>query len=291
MKKYTLIAVLAATASLFMTACSGESSPTPHDEPIIRLFYYGPEFGGGDKQGEVAPLHKIYSATSSDGISFTEEEGVRFEKENITDPDVFAVPGQYVMFTSIGSQIAKATSETAAGTYAEDTSFNWNNGAVCSTSFIGDKFVTFYCSGNNINYAFYNTDTGELEQVGTALTNPFADGMICDPTVIRALDGTYIMYYKYAPSEAMGPMQHKIYYATSPDGFVFTDSGVLVKDEASVPGAIMIGGKIYLYYVDGPTDSIAVGISEDGGATFAFQAVTIEGQSAAKAWDPDPIPY
>jgi hypothetical protein len=164
-------------------------------------------------------------------------------------------------------------------------------GSVCSTVMIGENLTTFYCGNGAIDYAFYNTSTGMLDPVGRALANPFSDGIICDPTVIQLEDGTYIMYYKYSPPDATGPMQHSIYYATSADGLTYTDSGVLIKDQASVPGAVIIDGKIYLYYVDGPTDTTAVGISQGDVATFDFQSVVITGQTAAKAWDPNPVMY
>lgn len=281
---------IAIAISLFLSACGGSS--TPEAQPIIRLFYFGSENVPTPDKQDAEPAHKIYSATSSDGINFTEEEGVRFEKEFITDPDVFMVStSEWIMFTSLGSQIIKAISEMVNGTYVEEVNFGWDMGSVCSTVPIGEHFVTFYCGGGNIDYAFYNTSTGYLEPVGTALINPFADGIICDPTVIRLEGGTYVMYYKYSPPDATGPLQHSIYYATSADGLTYTDSGVMIKDQASVPGAVIVDGTIYLYYVDGPTDTTAVGISQGDVATFDFQPVTITGQTAAKAWDPNPLIY
>jgi len=292
----TVAAALSIALSVFIWGCGGSS--TPPAQPIIRLFYYGSETAPpSDKAAlsgkqDMEPAHKIYSAVSSDGVNFTEEEGVRFEREAITDPDVFPVStSEWIMFTSHGAEIIKATSSSVIGTYVEDISFSWDLGSVCSTVPIGDKLTTFYCGNAGIDYAFYNTSTGQLEAVGRALENPFGDGMICDPTVIQLEDGTYVMYYKYAPPGSTGPLQHSIYYATSADGLTYTDSGILIKEQASVPGAVMVDGRIYLYYVDGSVDTTAVGISQGGVAAFEFQPVTITGQTAAKAWDPNPIMY
>lgn len=291
MKNPSIISFAFAIAAMtLLSACSGSS--TPETQPIIRLFYYGSETAPTPDKQDAEPAHKIYSAISDDGINFTEEEGARFEKEYITDPDVFMVStSQWIMFTSMGAAIIKSTSEMVNGTYVEDVNFGWDLGSVCSTVLIGEHLTTFYCGNNGIDYAFYSTSTGMLDPVGRALENPFGDGMICDPTVIQLEDGTYVMYYKYAPPGASGPMQHSIYYATSADGLTYTDSGVLIKDQASVPGAVIVDGKIYLYYVDGSADTTAVGISQGDVATFDFQPVTITGQTAAKAWDPDPLPY
>jgi hypothetical protein len=56
---------------LLLAACSGSS--TPEAQPIIRLFYFGSEpVAEADKQNG-GEEHSIYSATTSDGINFTEE--------------------------------------------------------------------------------------------------------------------------------------------------------------------------------------------------------------------------
>lgn len=287
--------------ALMIAGCGSSSSSPAPENSIIRLFYFIPP--GSSKTEEpkavdgattTEPPHQIYSALSSDGINFRQESGVRFEWDAITDPDVFQLnDSQYVMFTSLGADIVKATSETVNGTYVEDPLFAWNNGAVSSTVNINGTFVTFYCSGSSgIRYAFYDVNTGALEDKGLALANPFeVDSQICDPTVILLDDGTYIMYYKYAPFGSTGPSQHKIYYATSTDGLNYTDSGILIKDQASVPGAIKVGDTIYLYFVSGLTDSTNVGLSTDNGATFNFQEISVSDSSGTKFWDPNPIPY
>jgi hypothetical protein len=282
---------------LFAACGSSSSTPEPEADPVIRLFYYVPDLGGamvvGKAEGE-EPDHMIYSATSSDGTSFTQEEGVRFQRQFITDPDVFmAAEGEYVMFTSEGSQIIRATSTAANGTYTESASMGWDNGAICSTVPIGDKLVTFYCdtAASGIGYAFYDIESGTLSPQGTALENPFGTGVVCDPTIVQLEDGTYQMYYKYRePDAPEGPMNDSVYLATSSDGFTY-EGNALIKESASVPGAIRVGSTIYLYYVDGMQNSTAVGVSQDNGATFEFGDITMTDGAGPNLWDPDPIAY
>lgn len=279
--------------ALALTGACGGSAAT--NDPEIRLYYYGSNAassGGtsvGSTKQDAETVHGIYSAISSDGINFTEESGVRFEKAGIADPDVFPVTyDNYVMFTSIGRRLVKATSMIDAGTFVEDTEFDWDSGSVCSSYLVASHHTTFYCDGGDIRYAFYNASTGGLEPAGVALENPFDSGTICDPTVVRIDSGDYVMYYGYAPEGSTGPLQHSIYYALSANGLTYIDAGIMIKDQASAPGAIFLNGKIYLYYVDGAADTTAVGISEDNGYSFTFQSIAITGRTADSVQDPNP---
>lgn len=144
------------------------------------------------------PPKDVHSAISSDGINFTEEAGLRFTKNNITDPDVFMLNDSlWVMFVSKGTTIVRATSPDGL-TFTEDPTFIWNNGAVCSTFlFPGGIFRTYYCGMGGINSAS-NTDGYNLAiDTGVRLT-PGANEFICDPTLVY-LNSVYIMYYKSAP--------------------------------------------------------------------------------------------
>ena len=101
------------------------------------------------------------------------------------------------------------------------------------------------------------------------------------------------MFYKWAPQEVGGSIsQHQIYTATSSDGLTYTATMTLIRDAASVPGAVRVGGKIYLYFVDGSgtlsdLGAVAMGMSSDEGKTFSFQTISFD--SAVNAVDPDPI--
>jgi len=67
-------------------------TPAPVGDEVIRLYYYGPSKLGVNPE-EIPGAHNIYSASSSDGINFKEDQGVRFSYDSgilsgITDPDV-----------------------------------------------------------------------------------------------------------------------------------------------------------------------------------------------------------
>lgn len=292
MKQKTLLIFVAGLYLLaILTACgsSSLSTPTPEEPtPIIRLFYYG-------QTPPYADSHKIYSATSVDGLTFTEESGARFEYEGITDPDVFFDGTQYVMFSSLVSTVIKATSTTANGTYVEDSSFEWDNGGVFSTVKISDVYKTFYAAVGvqGISVASYDSSSGQLTAEGVALENPHDVGSIGDPSVIQLADETWLMFYKYYPSPESGPDEHQIYTATSPDGSIWTATMNLVRDQASVPGAVCIDNTIYVYFVDGTlTDTnLGVGVSEDDGATFTFSEVSFENSVESEHVDPVAIAY
>ena len=99
------------------------------------------------------------------------------------------------------------------------------------------------------------------------------------------------MFYKYEASEEdASPYGHQVYTAPSPDGLTWTPTLTLVRDHASVPGAVRIDDTIYLYFVDGEADSLGVGISTDEGSSFEFQSVTIpDTQEEGNHVDPNPV--
>lgn len=91
-------------------------------------------------------------------------------------------------------------------------------------------------------------------------------------------------------NETNGPYYHQVYSATSQDGLVWEKQGELLFDHASVPGAVIKDGIIYLYFVDasGDTDGLSVGISKDLGKTFAKKSVVIQEVISRDSVDPHP---
>lgn len=144
------------------------------------------------------PPKDVHSAISSDGINFTEEAGIRFTKNYITDPDVFMLNDSlWVMFVSKGTTMVRTISSDGL-TFTEDTTYHWNNGAVCSTfPFPGGIYRTYYCGQGGINSAT-STDGFNLTIESGARLTPGSNEFICDPTMVY-LDPIYIMYYKSAP--------------------------------------------------------------------------------------------
>jgi hypothetical protein len=276
------------------------TAPASSSSDIIRLYYYGPSAVGVDP-AMLTGTHCIYSASSSDGINFKEDPGVRFSydtKSNfgITDPDVVRLnDGSWLMFASLGENLVKAVSPTSSGTFTSDNTFHWDRGGVPGSFNFDGVIRTFMCYQGSIHMAIYDQKSGTLTDAGVALASPPSGGIIADPSVIK-VGNEYLMFYKYAASPVTPPTEHEIYLATSADGINWSqhnDNKFIGK--GSVPGAVYYNGTIYVYYCGqafgpGPTPpDFGVAISHDNGTTFTFATVTISGKVAAGAADPSAV--
>lgn len=295
---------------LCLACTGGKGSDTPHetadsDTPItgpLHLFYKGGPRGSVWNDDSV---HSIYSASSADGITFS-EDGLVFTSDAGNDPDAFPLGDGFALFTSTGPTLTFATATTINGPYGGSSEFSWFGGGGPSTIEVNGSTQVFYCGANGIDVATLITDPVSLSPFSSALVNPFGEGHICDPTVVRLSDGTYRMYYYWGPSLDSGPWLHAIYSATSDDGLHYTAVDTELRAQASVPGALVWGDTLYLYAVDtvggGTPDSgdsadtakpdvsgLVVGISTDGGATFEFQPVILNNAVMEEAFDPDAI--
>jgi hypothetical protein len=295
-----VLLILSGCAQSSAVAPASTTAPASSSGDIIRLYYYGPSAVGVDP-GTLTGPHCIYSASSSDGINFTEDPGVRFSydtKSNfgITDPDVVRLnDGSWLMFASLGEDLVKAVSPTSFGTFTSDNTFNWNRGGVPGSFNFDGVIRTFVCYQGGIHMAVYDQKSGTLTDDGVALASPPSGGIIADPSVIKVGD-EYLMFYKYAASPSTPPTEHEIYLATSADGINWSQHAEnRFIGKGSVPGAVYYKGTIYVYYCgqifgQGPTPpDFGVAISHDNGATFIFATVTISGKVAAGAADPSAI--
>jgi hypothetical protein len=203
----------------------------------------------------------------------------------LSDPDAFKESNTWTIFYSKAvapqepdkSTLFKATCTTPNGTFTTDTSFSGNYGNISSTIKIGDTWYVYGVS-EGIKVSTYNPSTNQLNYIKVAIP-----GAVADPSVIQLSTNSFKMYYKSAGNT---------YCADSSDGLNW-EAGTLVASNAEVPGAIYVGGKIYLYYVNSAQDAnqgkILVRISSDNGATFSSPQV-VTGLADA-ACDPDPVAY
>lgn len=285
---------------------SVDSAVPPAAGPL-QLFYKG---GPLRARWDDEDVHSIYAASSADGVNFV-EEGLVFTSAAGNDPDVFAHADGYGLFTSTGPTLTFATSATAAGTYDLVGEFSWFGGGGPSTLEVAGSERVFYCGANGIDVTTFVADPPGLGPFESALLNPFGTGHVCDPSVITLADGTYVMFYLWSPELDSGPWEHQLYAATSVDGLHFTANPTMLRDQASVPGALLWGDVLYLYAVDatgggepdtadtGAMDTadtakpersgLIVGTSTDGGQSFDWQEVMIPGKAMAQAFDPDAI--
>lgn len=286
-------------SSILTPTTTSTPVPTFSSDKVIRLYYYGPSTLGMDPAA-IPGTHCIYSATSSDGINFKEDSGVRFSYDTnatfgITDPDIVRLnDGSWLMFTSLGTNLVKAVSFTSSGIFSNDKIFSWNRGGVSGSYNFDGVVRTFVCYQGGIHMATYDQKDGVLNYSGIAL-NPPISGIIADPSVIQ-IGKMYLMFYKYAASPSVPPTEHEIYLAISTDGVKWsqhTDNKFVGK--GSVPGAIYYNGVIYVYYCGlkpgggGPKADMGVAISRDDGATFSFSTITITGKASMGAVDPSAV--
>lgn len=161
-----------------------DPAPMLLDNGQIRLYYF--DIAPTMKEG--TQNNSIYSAISNDGINFVEEEGIRFKKSDIYDPDVIKINETWRMYVGTGEQtvLSAISSDGLNFTYEgvalqrgsipnvifeNDTYYLFTGGIEVSTSTDGKTF-----SGNERTF-----DCGALT---------------ADPGVVKIKEGKYFMVYK-----------------------------------------------------------------------------------------------
>lgn len=172
----------------------------------FRLYYFG--FGppaGSTAKPDPSAGHKFYSAISDDGMHFTEEEGVRFQGQNITDPEVVQLPdGSFLMYISRGQETLIASSPD--GLTFTDTGRTLAGGGVPGAVVLEDGTVRWYgCSQGGIVTATAKDGLVFEARQTVSLTPKPTDPVVCDPAVVRLPDGTFVGVIKTAPSQGTGP--------------------------------------------------------------------------------------
>ncbi|HCM51570.1 TPA: hypothetical protein DIS56_00305 [Candidatus Saccharibacteria bacterium] len=163
------------------------------DDGKLRLYYL--VFPGPPTSGQPpTSVNKVYSATSSDGLNFTEEQGVRFEYAQITDPDVIKIGTTWFMYAAQGQTQIYATSTNGSSfTYKGVTR---QKGSVSKTIALSDgKYRQFYCA-DGISSSTTSDGINWMDE-GVNLAAP-AGKIICDPSPIQLDDGSWLMVYKAA---------------------------------------------------------------------------------------------
>lgn len=154
----------------------------------IRLYYF--DIGTTRTGNSINTSdNKIYSALSDDGINFVEEQGVRFAKADIYDPDVIMDGKIWRMYVGTGSsqQVLSATS-------SDGLSFTYE-GIALDKATIPNVILE-----NNTYYLF----TGGIEistsmdgKTFTKTTNRFdSGGLTADPGVVKLGPNNYFMVFK-----------------------------------------------------------------------------------------------
>lgn len=164
----------------------------------VRIYYV--EFGGGPAQNGMPASgvkNKVLSAISSDGITFTKEEGTRFEYDRLTDPDVVKIGDTWFMYVSQGPKSIVATSDDGLDfTYKKDIR---DTGSVSNTLLVDNgKYRQFYCMNGGIKSALTTNGLDFSDESGDRLDDsPSGYAMVCDPAPIK-VDNGWLMIYKAA---------------------------------------------------------------------------------------------
>lgn len=156
------------------------------EDGTLRLYFFGSEITSGDPAKHPGK-HKVYSAKSSNGVNFI-IEGVSFEDEKLTDPEVIYFQNKYFMYYSVGATIKLATSSDGLKFTAVNITGGDVGGVPGALALDNNGIRLFGCKGG-IQMAFASNGI-----------NFKPDGMIdikaCDPAAVKLSDGRYALLYK-----------------------------------------------------------------------------------------------
>jgi|GEM_PF-3260366 len=287
---------------LSIAAC-GTDSDSGNDGPTgsspVRLIWFHTT-ASGDPAAAPNP-HAVKQAVAPDGVNF-EEAVTIFEADNLVDPDFFPLldgTGYGLIYTDFSAnQLKYAFSTTVDGTYSAVGSAITTGGQSATIEKNGELIALF--SGVS-SFPLTASSTGAQITSGGSLSNGViststlgkSGGVVADPTVIELADGSYRAYVKYAASGAQ-PSAHEVWTVTSSD-LQSWGNPLLIRESASVPGAVRVGNEIFLYFVDfsadlSSTNSLAYGLSTNGGTEFEFGTVMLDGAAITNAYDPAALP-
>ncbi|MEM0467388.1 MAG: hypothetical protein QXX20_07345 [Candidatus Thermoplasmatota archaeon] len=166
-----------------------DPAPLLLDDGRIRLYYF--DINEGRSSHSPPGTNKIYSAISTDGRHFIQEDGIRFEKEAIFDPDVVCVGNTWYLYVGyiMSNQILSAIS-TDGLTFTEKGPA-YHGGTVPDVFYHNGTYY-LYTIGIDISTSqdglwFTKTSSRFQSNVGT---------VTADASVIQLNDGTYLMLYK-----------------------------------------------------------------------------------------------
>jgi len=166
-----------------------DPAPFLLDDGRIRLYYF--DINEERTSDDPERTNKIYSAVSTDGINFVQEDGIRFSKHGIYDPDVIEVNGVWRMYVGDidGNMVISAISSDGLNFVEEGIAYS---GGAVPDVFFKDGTYYLYVAGIDIatsqdGVSFSKTAYSFQSQLG---------GVTADPSVIELNDGTYIMLYK-----------------------------------------------------------------------------------------------
>lgn len=175
-----------------------DPDPFLMDSGQIRLYYF--DINADRSPGTQGSANKIYSAVSNDGINFTEEEGVRFQKTGIYDPDVIKVGDTYRMYVGDmeGNTTYSATSSDGL-TFTEEGPA-YVGGTIPNVYYDSSQY---YLYTGGIDIAF-SQDGAKFTKSNYSFRSNIGH-TTADPSVIQIADGSYILFFKFQEGDGSMP--------------------------------------------------------------------------------------
>jgi hypothetical protein len=169
----------------------------------VRIYYveFPARLGTPQPGTPAGGLNRIKSAISSDGRTFTDEEGTRLEGARYTDPDVIHLGSEWFMYVSTGEKAWVARSSDGLN-FSLIGMVN-QTGAVSGSFLFPDGTLRhYYCGRDGIQSATSPTGADPwLPEPGTRIARNPSLKTICDPSVASDGHGGYWMSYKVQRSD------------------------------------------------------------------------------------------
>ncbi len=171
---------------------TADPAPIVLPDGRIRIFYFDINEPRINKPANgIEPANKIYSAISDDGINFTQEDGVRFERQGAFDPDVEYVEGTWYMYVGDfeGNQVIAATSTDGLNFTEYGTVYT---GGAVPDVWYDDGTWYLYTAGIGIATS---SDGLSFTDTGNRFNDPNHQ-VTADPAVVQLTEESYLMIYK-----------------------------------------------------------------------------------------------
>lgn len=244
-----------------------DPSVIPLDGGGFRMYFKGASGSGGI--GEAT--HKVYSATSSDGITFTREAGIRIDSDTSGDgswasvPEAVKTPGGGVRLYYVSGGTDAFNSIVSA--YSDDGLTFEREGLVldgCVDPDVimlpgGEYFMMAVAlsAGSDTRVATYVSSDGRSFTEHSLVTD--ASGTIIDPAMTLLPDGNILFYYWIATDLSptihygAGIPVHRLTYRVFAGGTIMgeTNQQVLKYDSGSVVSAIADSDVVFDRWSDG----------------------------------------
>lgn len=159
-----------------------------------RLYYYASK-----QNPNTSDKHSIYSAISSDGVHFTQEQEV-FAQEGLVDPDVFQVGDEWFMYVFSLNEGATIVARSRDGLSFEYVGLlglrDWGTTAPVKLDDGRWRLYAFNQRGNQTVGSFVSSDGLNWTQEDGVRFTASAGWQVTDPFVVRLPDGTWKMVMK-----------------------------------------------------------------------------------------------